>query len=463
VSEENEQSPEDEFRDMLRDFLAGRGGVDPSKLAGAAGLPMDAAGLQAMMSQLQNAMNSSAASDGINWSLAMEQAKAHALKTVTPVSAIVRAEIDQAFHVGSLWLAETTELSDLSLTPEVITRLEWIEQTMPLWIQLAEPVANSISAAMTSVLTDQAPEEMKGMIANASQLMRQIGGTLFAMQLGQIIGQLSCEVVSGGDVGIPLLADGQAALLPQNLSEFGEGLDIPMDQVQIYLAVRELAHARLFRHARWLRLNLLSAITDFARGISIDMSALEEVAGNFDPANPDDLRDAMTSGALIPPKTEAQMAALARLETQLALIEGWVDVVTEAAVARLPRASAIGETVRRRRASGGPAESAFASLVGLELRPRRMREASQMWARLTAEVGAELRDSLWAHPDVMPTADDLDNPDALIARLKGEAAGIVPEPDEMDRALQDLLDGKDFGTAPSDDVGDGPVDGDQPV
>jgi putative hydrolase len=463
VSEENEQSPEDEFRDMLRDFLAGRGGVDPSKLAGAAGLPMDAAGLQAMMSQLQNAMNSSAASDGINWSLAMEQAKAHALKTVTPVSAIVRAEIDQAFHVGSLWLAETTELSDLSLTPEVITRLEWIEQTMPLWIQLAEPVANSISAAMTSVLTDQAPEEMKGMIANASQLMRQIGGTLFAMQLGQIIGQLSCEVVSGGDVGIPLLADGQAALLPQNLSEFGEGLDIPMDQVQIYLAVRELAHARLFRHARWLRLNLLSAITDFARGISIDMSALEEVAGNFDPANPDDLRDAMTSGALIPPKTEAQMAALARLETQLALIEGWVDVVTEAAVARLPRASAIGETVRRRRASGGPAESAFASLVGLELRPRRMREASQMWARLTAEVGAELRDSLWAHPDVMPTADDLDNPDALIARLKGEAAGIVPEPDEMDRALQDLLDGKDFGTAPSDDAGDGPVDGDQPV
>jgi putative hydrolase len=257
VTDKDEQNPEDEFRDMLRDFLSGNGGVDPSKLAGAAGLPIDAAGLQAMMNQLQNAMNASAASDGkINWSLSMEQAKAHALKTVKPVGAIMRAEIDQAFHVGGLWLGEVTDLSDISLTPEVITRLEWIEQTMPLWIQLAEPVANSISNAMTTVLTEQAPEEMKGMIANASQLMRQIGGTLFAMQLGQIIGQLSCEVVSGGDVGIPLLADGQAALLPQNMDEFGEGLDIPMDQIQIYLAVRELAHARLFRHARWLRLNL---------------------------------------------------------------------------------------------------------------------------------------------------------------------------------------------------------------
>jgi putative hydrolase len=445
VTDKDEQNPEDDFRDMLRDFLSGTGGVDASKLAGAAGLPLDAAGLQAMMSQLQNAMNASANSDGkINWSLSMEQAKAHAHTTVKPVGAIMRAEIDQAFHVGGMWLGEVTELSALSLTPEVITRLEWIEQTMPLWIQLAEPVATSISNAMTTVLTDQAPEEMKGMIANASALMRQIGGTLFAMQLGQIIGQLSCEVVSGGDVGIPLLADGQAALLPQNMDEFGEGLDIPMDQVQLYLAVRELAHARLFRHARWLRLNLLSAITDFARGITIDLTALEEVAGNFDPANPDELRDAMTSGALIPPKTEAQMAALARLETQLALIEGWVDTVTEAAVARLPRASAIGETVRRRRASGGPAESAFASLVGLELRPRRMREASQMWARVTEAVGPKLRDSLWAHPDVMPTAEDLDNPDALIARLLGQAAGITPEPDEIDRALRDLLEGKSF-------------------
>ena len=79
MTDKDEQNPEDEFRDMLRDFLSGNGGVDPSKLAGAAGLPLDAAGLQAMMSQLQNAMNASAAGDGkINWSLSMEQAKAHA-------------------------------------------------------------------------------------------------------------------------------------------------------------------------------------------------------------------------------------------------------------------------------------------------------------------------------------------------------------------------------------------------
>ena len=187
--------------------------------------------------------------------------------------------------------------------------------------------------------------------------LRSLGGTLFSLQLGHVVGQLSAEVVSGGDIGIPLLPgrddhDVQAALLPQNLSVFGTGLDIPADQTRLYLSVRELAHARLFRHARWLRLHLISAITDYARGIRIDTDRIESLAAEFDPANPESLREALTIGALIPPKSESQIAALARLETTLALIEGWVDVVTARATTRLPRADAIAETVRRRRASG---------------------------------------------------------------------------------------------------------------
>lgn len=442
MTDDNNPTPEDEFRDMLRDILSGKEGVDASKLAGAAGLPSDPESLARLMGQLQAAMN--AGGEAINWGQATDQAKSIAGTGVQRVTAIQRAEIDQAFHVASLWLADVTDVADLAQPPKLITRIEWIDATMPLWIQLAEPVANSIADALTNVLTDQAPEEMKGMIAGASQLMKQIGGTLFAMQLGHVVGQLSTEVVSGGDVGIPLFDDGQAALLPQNMAVFGEGLDIPMDQVHLYLAVRELAHARLFRHARWLRLNLISSISDFSRGISIDISRLEELAGNFDPANPEELRDAMANGALIPPKSEAQLAALARLETQLALIEGWVDVVTSAATSRLPRASAIAETVRRRRASGGPAESAFATLVGLELRPRRLREAAVLWQLITDAVGADARDALWSHPDLMPTAEDLDNPGALVEKLSARARGEVAEPDEMDRALEDLLNGKDF-------------------
>ena len=433
----------DEFRDMLRDFLAGNTDLDPARLASAAGLPDDPAMVQRLIAQLQQALQNSG--DGINWELATEQARALAGRSAVPSTPAERSSMEQALHVAALWLDEATSISTLTAEPVLLTRAGWAEATMPVWTQLAEPVANSIADALTNVLEEHATGELEGMLGGAGKLMRNIGGTLFAMQLGQVVGQLASEAVSGGDVGIPLL-DGetkQAALVPQNVDDFGRGLDIPVDEIRLYLAVRELAHARLFRHAKWLRLHLLTQITDYARGIHIDTTRLEELAADFDPQNPEELRAAVTSGALIPPKTDDQVAALSRLETMLALIEGWVDVVTAAATTRLPHADAIAETVRRRRASGGPAESAFSALVGLELRPRRLREAAAMWQAVHDAVGAEARDDLWSHPDVVPSDTDIDDPAALVARLSGG----TPEPDDIDRALEDLL---------SDDSGDRP-------
>lgn len=426
---------------MLREFLSGNSEIDPAKLASAAGLPNDPQMIAQLMAQLQSAIQNSG--EGINWGLALEQARSLAERSSVVSLPAERSQLEQAFHVASLWLDEVTVVSALTAEPRLMSRTEWATATMPVWTQLAEPVATSIADALTGVLSEQAPDEMSSMMEGASKVMRNIGGTLFAMQLGQVVGQLSSEVVSGGDIGIPLLDDQQAALIPQNVLAFGSGLDIPVDQVQLYLAVRELAHARLFRHAKWLRLQLLSAITEFARGIRIDTERLERLAADFDPSNPEELRDAMTSGALIPPKSQEQLVALARLETTLALIEGWVDVVTAAATVRLPRADAIAETVRRRRASGGPAESAFSTLVGLELRPRRLREAAAMWEQLSTAVGPELRDAQWSHPDLMPTDADIDDPARFVARVSGGE----PEPDDVDQAIEDLL---------NDDSGDRP-------
>ncbi|MCU1524024.1 MAG: hypothetical protein JWO18_918, partial [Microbacteriaceae bacterium] len=415
----------------------------------AAGLPNDPEMIKNLIGQLQSALQSSG--DGVNWGLALEQARALASKDVVATTPAERSALEQAFHVAALWLDEATYISELTSTPRLMSRTEWITATMPIWTQLAEPVALSIANSLTDVLREQAPEEMSGMIEGASKLMRNVGGTLFAMQLGQVVGQLASEVVSGGDIGIPLLGsasdtDHQAAIIPQNVAAFGVGLDIEADQVQLYLAVRELAHARLFRHAKWLRLQLMTSITEFAQGIRIDTDRLEELATDFDPSNPEELREAMVSGALIPPKSEAQLAALGRLETMLALIEGWVDVVTAQATARLPKSGAIAETVRRRRAAGGPAESAFSTLVGLELRPRRLREAAAMWQKLTDEIGEERRDDLWSHPDLVPTSEDIDDPEALVARLTGSEAAT----DDFDQAIEDLLN----------DTGDRPHEGD---
>jgi len=447
---EDDQSPEEQFQELIKQLFGGTGAdIDPEQLARLSGMGIDPAMMQTVMQHLQGAF-AGGADEGISWDLAKRQALHIANQDGLGVTDGQRTDLDQAFSLASLWLSEATTISELAAPPRTLTRGGWVEATLPVWQELAEPVATSIADALTEALRDQAPEEMQSLVQGAGRLMRTVGGSLFASQLGQVIGNLSKEVVSGGDVGIPLMPDGDAVILPQNFADFGRDLEIPHDQLALYIATRELAHARLFRHARWLRLHVISQVTDFARGIHVDTDALEELASRFDPSEPEELRRALESGVLLPTRSEAQTAALTRLENLLATIEGWVDVVTEGATSRLPSADRVAEAVRRRRAVGGPAEQALSSLVGLELRPRRMREAAAMWRAVTDAVGVAGRDALWDYPDLMPTAEDIDDPAALVARLEARARGEEPATDEMDDALARLLAGEDPGAAPSE-------------
>lgn len=428
----------DDFAEMLRRLLGGQGGIDPSQFEQLQGLGIDPAMMQQVMRHLQGAF-AAGGDGGIDWSAARTQALHLANKDGLGISTGSRQDFDQAFTLATLWLSEATAISELATAPRALTRGQWVETTLPVWQELAEPVATSITDAMTEALGTQLPEEMRDVALGAGRLMRSVGGSLFAAQFGAIMGGLSQEVVSGGDVGIPVMPAGEAAILPQNFADFGRDLEIDDDQLALYLAARELAHARLFRHAKWLRLHVISQVTEFARGLHIDTDAMEELASRFDPSEPEALRAALESGALLPTRSEAQTAALGRLENLLAMIEGWVEVVTTDATHRLPSADRIGEAVRRRRAVGGPAERALGSLVGLELRPRRLREAAAMWRAVTEAVGIGARDALWDYPDLMPTADDIDDPAALVARLQAQARGDAPQRDEMDEALDALL------------------------
>ncbi|MFS0794219.1 zinc-dependent metalloprotease [Microbacterium sp. 1P10AE] len=454
---DDDRNPEEEFQELMRRLMSGdTSGLDPEQLSRLSGMQIDPAMMQAVMNQLQGAF--SGAQDGIDWSLAERQALHIANQDGLGVSTGQRTDLDHAFSLAGLWLGEATTISDLPRPAKAVTRGAWVAATLPVWQELAEPVATSIADALTEALGQQAPDDMQDLIAGAGRLMRTVGGSLFATQLGHVVGRLSTEVVGGGDVGIPVMPEGDAAILPQNFADFGRDLEIPDDQLALYLATRELAHARLFRHARWLRLHVISQVREFAHGIRVDTDALEELAARFDPSQPDELRSALESGALLPQRSEEQTAALTRLENLLATIEGWVDVVTEDATSRLPSAARIAEAVRRRRAVGGPAEQALGSLVGLELRPRRMREAAAMWRAVTDAVGVAARDALWDYPDLMPSADDIDDPAGLVARLTAASRGETAPSDAMDDALAQLIAEETAAeSASSGEPGDAPT------
>ena len=128
---------------------------------------------------------------------------------------------------------------------------------------------------------------------------------------------------------------------------------------------------------------------------------------------------------LSPRITSKNTVAASRLETLLALVEGWAEhVVSEALGARIPSTAKLTEAWSHRRSTGGSAEQAFSKVVGIELNAPKVTEAAELWRRATVAVGTEKRDKAWDHTDFLPTAGHLDNPAAFIDSL------LDDEPDE---------------------------------
>jgi putative hydrolase len=372
--------------------------------------PSDPQQMQRFLAQLQQLFASSG-SGPVNWDLA-RQVAASQLGSAgdPPVGPDDRQAVLDALRLADLWLDPTSALPSGIQATAAWNRNEWIYHTLEVWKKLCDPVASRMVGAMN----DLVPPEARGSFGPMQSIVAALGGALFGGQLGQALGSLAAEVLSAGDIGLPLGPAGTAALLPANLAAYGHGLEVDAAQLRLYVALREAAHQRLFGHVPWLRGHVLTAVETYAAGIRVDRQAVEEAMNKLDPTDPESMRQLQIEGIFSPESSPAQTAALARLETALALVEGWVcHVVDVAATDRLPAAGRLAEMFRRRRAAGGPAEQTFAALVGLELRPRRLREATALWQALTTHRGVAGRDQVWGHPDLLPTEEDFTDPDAF--------------------------------------------------
>lgn len=441
----------DPMSEMFRRMFGGNA-PDPEEIQramqqfGAEGMPfdpsmMDPQMIQNIMGQFQSMMHASDDEDGpVKWELAKQTARQSVAGQDPSVGSFAAKEIADALRLADSWLDQATTLEAANVPVVAWSRAEWVEATMENWREITDPVATSLSEALSRAITEQLPgqlpEELQGAFGNMQPMMKNLGGSMFGLQLGQAIGELAQEVLSGTDTGFPI-AGQRMAMLPVNIEEFGDGISVEPDQVRIYLALREAARMRLFANSPWLARDLTAMVQQYAAGINIDVSAIEDAVQTLDPTDPESMNQMFSGSMFIPEPEGTQKAAIEQLETLLALIEGWVDVVVTDAAKPLASATALREMINRRRASGGPAEHAFGSLVGLDLRPRRLNDATQLWATIQEAEGVEYRDAIWESQLRLPTEEDLDDPQGYVKRRETADEKSA----SLDEDLKKLLEG----------------------
>lgn len=339
------------------------------------------------------------------------------------------AEVTEALNLADLWINDATAFPSALRTPKAWSKADWVESTMAGWMSLVAPMSKSLTDGLTKTLTESQVDGIDLSAISSGPLagvFQQMTGMLLAQQVGGTVAAVAKITTGSADTSLPLAADGVAALIPTNVNEWGEGLGIEMREVRLFLALREIAGTRLLAEVPWLRGRLTDAVTAYGSGIQIDVQAISEQAM--------DVMNALQEGAdprslFTPATTPAQELALTQLETLLALFEGWVNHVVHLAIAeRLPSHVALEESSRRKRVSQNPTTTVFQSLVGLEVSPRLSREATHFWNVALELKGLEGRDELWSHPDLLPTALEMQDPAAFLSSTSApdDLSGLDP-------------------------------------
>ena len=363
----------------------------------------------------------------------------------TPIGANDQAKCEEALNIANTWLDQATLFPAISSDHPAISPIDWLNITIEGWHSTFEPLATGLTEAVTKMV-EEATAAMQGevpaQLGPMGQILRSFIGGMLATQMGQTIGALASSSKGAHDSALPIIDNFKPSLSPQALRKFGAELQIPETEIAIYFALREAATVRLFESNPWLVAYMKAAIAEYGKGIHIDLEEIQRQAEesmrniqenlelNPDNENPINLNAefslALNNGLFTPEETPQQAAALEKLETALALIDGWIEeVINLAASDRLPSLAALSELLRRERVSNSPIQQLFKALFNLEVSPRKVREATFFWSEVRKSKGLDARDKIWS--GLLPSAKELTDPIAFLSstEIPDDLSGLL--------------------------------------
>jgi putative hydrolase len=350
-----------------------------------------------------------------------------------------RREWDERLRLAELWVDPATSLAGrgLTLAAQPVSRPDWAEAMLPEFAPLVEPGARRLMEAVGPEAAASTPAEMR-------QVMTRLGALLAGLQVGALVGQLAQLVLAQYDLALPNREPARILVVPENVAAFEESAGVPADQFRLWLAAHEVVRQRLFVGVPWLADHLRAAVVEIANATEPDPSGLMERLQSLDLGGTEDLRELLEGGqGLLGPPTAALQAAVGRLEAALAVTEGYALTVCERALTgRLPALGTVTAAVDRRLADPEGPQALFAQLLRVDPERAGAARGRRFCREVLAATDIEGLDRLWAHPDFLPTQEELATPGRWLER-SGLVGGAEVDLDEGLRAL--LEDGAASG------------------
>jgi coenzyme F420 biosynthesis associated uncharacterized protein len=286
--------------------------------------------------------------------------------------------------------------------PEAVDRPRWAEINLASLRQVLDPVAERLQPKAGPL---SAP------LANAA-------GALLAAEVGGLTGLLSQRVL--GQYELVLLEEAtptRLLFLAPNLLEAAGKLEADPEHLVAWVAFHEVTHAVQFTAVPWLRGHLAAMLRELLESVDVevDWKAVARLPTRDDVEAL--VRAVREEGLVMVVAGRERRGLLERLQATMAVVEGHAEHVMDA-VGRdaLPDLDALRAALDRRRAERSAAWRLLERLLGLELKLRQYEVGKAFCDAVVERAGVERLHTVFSAPEALPTWQELQDPEAWLAR-----------------------------------------------
>jgi putative hydrolase len=341
---------------------------------------------------------------------------------------LVRIAFEELSRVAELHVAEATGITAASsggagVSFEAVGPGQWsfrlLQAYRPVLQSMVEAQQKGASAAPTMDLTQLDLEGGAGLQGLLSQFALTLGPVFLGMQFGSAAGHLARRAFGQYALPLPWPPETPALLLvPGNVARFAEDWSLPLQEVQLWICLRELTmHAVMTRPG--VRSSLTTLLADASTHAAAaqrniverlgegmgDATSIEEALG--DP-------EALLADLISP----EQRNISSTLTAQTTALGAYVDHVTSSVAETLTSSpAALREAWYRYRIEEGKGEMAFAGLFGLDVGQDEVDRGRAFVSGVIERAGEDALTRLWTDEVDLPTPAEVDAPGLWLARI----------------------------------------------
>jgi putative hydrolase len=340
---------------------------------------------------------------------------------------LVRIAYEELARVAELHVAQATGLASpwgsSGISFETVGPGQWsrrlLEAYRPVLGSMVEAQQQGAAAVPSSLdLTELDPSSAAGLGGLLGQFAQTLGPVFLGMQFGSAAGHLAQRAFGQYALPLPWPESSTLLLVPNNVARFAEDWSLPLQEVQLWVCVRELTmHAVLSRPG--VRESLMTLLGDAsAHAAAAQRSMVERLGdGLGDPAALEDALgdpEALLSDLITPEQRNLSSA----LSAQTTALGAYVDHVTSGVAESLTSSPAsLREAWYRYRIEEGKGEQAFAGLFGLSVGQDEVDRGRNFVSGVVERAGEDALTRLWTNELDLPTPAEVDAPGLWLARI----------------------------------------------